>query len=167
MPEPITRVLRCDICRTLEPLPDYEGSPDFDHLLSRLLEAHKYPDGTEHFGLLFRVESRDWDSPSTREQIVKRIQEEAGYTGLDPDFYSVKQTFEYDALTCFQAHHRNPACNEYKSDRKMLTPDTKAERKEAGLSKYNKQVAPRYLCEFCPVHSLVQQAARYKAGLYK
>lgn len=166
MPQ-ITRVLRCDDCRSLEPVPDYEGPAEGDHLLARLLQAHKHPDGTEHRGLLFRVETKDWDSPAIRAEIVKRVQETAGYTGLDPDFYEVKATFEYDAMICWQTHHRSPDCNDYKSDRKLLTPDTKAERKEAGLGKYQKDANPRYLCEFCPVHSLVQQAARWKAGLYK
>lgn len=166
MPD-ITRVLRCDNCRSLEPLPDFDGPSEHDHLLTRLLQAHKHPDGSEHTGLLFRVETEDWDSPTTRAEIVKRIQEESGYTGLDPNFYDVKATFEYDALICWQTHHRNPHCNEYKSDRKLLTPDTKSERKEAGIGKYNPKVAPRYLCEFCPVHTLVMEAARWKAGLYK
>lgn len=166
MPEE-TRVLRCDICRTLEPLPDYEGDPDGDHLLRRLLEGHRYPDGTEHFGLLYRVETKHWDSPSVREEIIRRIQEASGHTGLDSEFYSVKATFEHDALACWQKHHRNSYCNEYKSDRKLLTPDTKAERKEAGLGKYQKEANPRYLCEYCPVHVLVVEAARWKAGQYK
>lgn len=167
MAEPITRVLRCDECRSLEPLPDYDGPPEGDHLLNHLLQAHRFPSGFEHTGLLFRVETKDWDSPSTRADIVREIQNQAGYTGLDPDYYSVKATFEDDAMTCWGKHHRNPDCNDYKSDRKLLTPNTRAERKEAGLGKYNKEASPRYLCEFCPVHSLVVTAARWKAGLYK
>lgn len=165
MAEPQTRILRCDTCKTLEPLPDFEGSGT-DHLLERLLRDHKFPDGSEHFGKLMRVETRHWDSPSTREAIIARVREESGHTGLDPEFYTLKMTFEQDAMVCFNRHHRNPLCNDYKTDGKILTPNTRAERKEAGLQKYNKLAHARYLCEFCPVHTLVTTEARHRAGLY-
>lgn len=160
-----TRLLRCDDCYTIEPLPDYDGPPELDTLLSYLISRHTHPDGTPHLGKMLRVETRHWDAPSTREAILARVREESGHTGLDPAFYAARDTFAHDALTCFQEHHRNPACNDYKSDRKRLTPDTRAERKELGMGKFRTGLS-RYLCEFCPVHSLVVEAARHKAGLY-
>lgn len=165
MAEPMTRLLRCDDCRTVEALPDYEGDVTGDHFLAQLTAPHQHPDGMPHQGALMRVESRHWSSPSTRTALLQRIQETAGHTGLDFEFYATKSTYEDDALRCFAKHHRNPHCNEYKAYAKRLTPGTQAERKAAGLPKYDPPVH-RYLCEFCPVHSLVITNARYKAGYY-
>lgn len=162
MPE-IIRLLRCDDCYSVEPLPDYDGPPERDALLAHLISRHQHPEGTPHIGKLLRIEKRHWDSPPVREAVIARIREESGHTGLDPSFYATRDTFAEDALLCFQAHHRNPACNDYKTERKKLMPDTRAERREVGAGKYHSN---RYLCEFCPVHSLVVEAARRKAGLY-
>ena len=162
-----TRLLRCNQCRTIDALPWYEGPPDGDHLLAALIrEKHTDPGGEPHIGVLMNVETQHWNSPSTREAILARIREVSGHTGLDPDFYEARDTFSEDALKCWRSHHNNPACNEYKSDRKRLTPGTAQERREAGLPEY-RSPHDRYLCEFCPVHSLVLQAARHEAGLYK
>lgn len=160
------RLLRCDLCHTVEPLPDYDGPPEHDEVLAHLVATrHTERDGTLHIGKLLRVDKRHWDSPSTRDAIVARIREESGHTGLDPVFYATRDTYAEDALNCWSAHHRNPACNDYKSDRKKLTPATQAERRELGMAKFRSSLS-RYLCEFCPVHSLVVEAARRKAGLY-
>jgi len=160
------RLLRCDDCLTVEPLPDYEGPPEQDEVLAHLIETrHTERSGLTHKGLTYLVEKRFWDSPCAREAIVARIREASGHTGLDPEFYTTRDTFTEDALACWAAHHRNPACNEYKSDRKKLTPATQQERKELGMGKFRSSLS-RYLCEFCPVHSLVVEAARRKAGLY-
>jgi hypothetical protein len=163
----IIRLLRCDDCYTIEPLPDYDGPPEHDTLLGHLIAArHTEPSGTTHRGKLLRIDKRHWDSPSVREAVIARVREESGHTGLDPAFYNARDTFQEDALVCWQQHHRSTACNEYKSDRKRLTPATQQERKELGMGKFHTSLS-RYLCEFCPVHSLVVEAARHKAGLYK
>jgi hypothetical protein len=162
------RLLICHICKSLEELPDFEGRPEDDHLLAVLAARHQHrenPEAAEKAGVLLKVEKRHWDSPSTREAIEARIRESSGYTGLDPRFYAAKETFKWDAFACWRAHRRDPDCNDYKSDSKILVPDTAAERKEAGLPKYHSRHT-RYLCEFCPVHSLVTTAARKRAGLY-
>lgn len=163
----IIRLLRCDDCHTVEPLPDYDGPPERDDVLEHLITArHVELSGARHRGKLLRVEARHWQSPSTRDAIVARIREESGHTGLDPQFYYTRDTFADDALTCWQRHHRNPACSDYKDDSKRLVPNTQAERKELGMGRF-RTAHSRYLCEFCPVHSLVVEAARHKAGLYK
>lgn len=167
MADDITRVLTCNDCRSIEALPDFEGQAENDILLARLLEGHRFADGSEHFGRMFRIESKHWDSPSTREEVIRRIHDETGHTGLDSDFYSLRDNLQYDALRCFSEHHRNANCSDYKDRKKLITPDTKAERKEAGLAKYTPEANPRYLCEFCPVHSLVVESLRWKAGQYK
>jgi hypothetical protein len=160
------RLLICHTCKSVEELPDYQGNARHDHLLSFLVKAHQNPDGTGHLGALANVEKKNWDSPVVREAILARLREECGHTGLDPSFYATRDTFGEDALGCFQLHHRNIKCNEYKSERKRLTPGTAEERKAAGLPKY-RATFDRYLCEFCPVHTAVTEALRFKAGLYK
>ncbi|MDX3260749.1 hypothetical protein PV336_16130 [Streptomyces sp. MI02-2A] len=159
------RLLQCLDCKTLEELPDYQGDPRGDHLLEVMVQGHKFPSGTEHRGHLHRVEKKHWDSPTTRATIEAQIREKSGHTGLDPNFYAAKNTFQEDAMSCWKAHQRNPGCSDYKTASKQLTPGTAAERKAAGLPKY-RSAQDRFLCEFCPVHSLVVQAARKKAGLY-
>lgn len=159
------RLLQCLTCKTLEELPDYQGDPRGDFLLQALVKPHRFPDGNEHFGQLHRVEKKHWDVPSTRESIEAQIREKSGHTGFDTEYYATKNTFQADAHSCWRAHNRNPGCSDYKTSSKRLTPGTAAERKAAGLPRYN---SPKdvFLCNFCPVHSLVVTAAREKAGMY-
>ena len=160
------RLLQCNTCKSVEMLPDYEGDTRGDLLLETLTSRHVFPDGSRHFGNLFKLDKRFWDSESNRKEISAKIREESGHTGFDLSFYEAKATFQEDALTCWAQHNRNPYCNDYKSDKMEIKPDTKTDRKAAGIDKYHAGgTAKRYLCEFCPVHSLVQQAARKKAGL--
>lgn len=162
------RLLQCNTCKSLEMLPDYEGDPRGDVLLETLVSRHVFPDGSRHFGNLHRLEKRHWDTESTRKEITAKIREESGHTGFDLSFYEAKATFQDDAFVCWAQHNRNPYCNDYKSDSKELKPDTSTDRKAAGIEKYHASGgARRYLCEFCPVDSLVKQAARKKAGLDK
>lgn len=150
------RLLICRDCKTIESLPDFEGPNEQDHLLSVLTKKHR-SGGIEHLGMLARVDTTDWDSPRIREEIIKRLAAGAdGETGLGAEFYATRDTFQEDALLCFAAHHRNPDCSDYKSDGKRLTPNTVAERKEAGMPAFH-TAKDRYLCEHCPVHAVVQQ----------
>jgi hypothetical protein len=166
MAEEEVRLLACVVCKTIEELPDFKGRPEQDHLLNRLLEGHG-PEENRHIGQLFRVEKSKWDSPKVKTEVANQIAAalKGGETGLGSEFYNIKNTFVEDAGACFKAHHRNPACHDSKSDSKKLTPNTKAERKAAGIDPYE-SAHDRYLCEYCPVHSLVMTARRKKAGLY-
>lgn len=156
------RLLACKQCKTIEELPDYEGRPDNDHLLAYALKRHRTND-VAHIGALFKVPEKDWDNDKAKKSITLQVAAklEGGETGLGSDFYNLKNNFQEDAIACFERHLRNPACSDYKSDSKRLTPDTAAERKEAGLSAY-RSAKDRYLCEFCPVQSLVEQAHNLK-----
>lgn len=157
------RLLVCQQCKTIEELPDYEGPAEHDYLLAYRVEPHQ-TNGLEHIGLLFKVNEVDWEVPHKREEIQKQISAKlaGGETGLGHEFYDLKNTFQEDALACYNQHLRNPACSDYKDESKRLTPGTAAERKAAGLPEY-RSPRDRYLCEFCPVHSLVQAAAAAKA----
>jgi hypothetical protein len=157
------RLLICKDCKTIESLPDFEGPPEQDHLLNFLVAPHKWPDGNEHIGMLAKSDKSDWDSPRIREEITRRLAVEVGgETGFSAEYYATRDTFREDALSCFAKHHRNPDCNDYHSDHKRLTPGTAAERREAGMGEYH-SIVDRYLCDFCPVHSIVQKKSYDKA----
>jgi hypothetical protein len=174
MAEAKVRLLICLKCKSLEELPDYEGPVENDHLLEHLASEHarRHPHAMNS-GNLVKVPAAAWDLPETRAQIQDEIRKAigGGETGLGSAFYEARNTFLEDAMTCFAAHQRNPACSDYKDDSKALgvTEDIKQTWKDAGIkrTKYVDRAQRRFLCEFCPVHSLVQQAARRKAGLDK
>lgn len=161
------RLLQCLDCRSLETLPDFDGNPDYDDALIYALKPHRFPNGDEHGGHLMKVETKYWNDPAVRATIESQIREKSGHTGLDSEFYATKDTYGQDALRCFQKHHRNPECNDYHSDSKRLTPSTAEARKEAGLPRYSAAGQDRYLCDFCPVSSMVAQAERARRGMYK
>lgn len=173
---PEVRLLVCSSCKTVEVLDDYTGPPEmaaeYDTILNLVLEKHK--NGVEripHIGQIFRVRKSSWDIPEAQEQIrrqvVARLDPNAE-TGLGSEAYAVLDNFKADAMTCWDQHSRTPSCGDYKSDAKRLVPNTAAERKEAGMPKFEmgNPATQRYLCEYCPVHSLVQQAQRKAAGMY-
>jgi hypothetical protein len=173
---PEVRLLVCSTCKTIEVLDDYTGPPEqaerFDVVLNLATERHK--DGVEripHVGQLFRVKEGAWNSPEAqaqiREQVVARLDPNAE-TGLGAEAYAIRDNYKEDAMACWAQHNRVPACPDYKSDAKLLTPNTQAERKEAGLDKFDAHnpALQRWLCEYCPVHSLIMQIQRKKAGLY-
>jgi len=158
------RLLICNTCGTIEELPDYKGPEDRDDVLNFLSSQHKFPDGNTHFGNLGRVETKHWESKDKREAIVSQIRDRAGHTGLDPTFYDAKNTLQEDAMTCWtRDHNRIPACSDYMSEAKRLSPGTTSARKEAGIKEPFRSTT--FLCHFCPVHSLVTQAAHDKSGV--
>lgn len=172
---PEIRLLACGKCRTVEVLDDYTGPPEraaeYDVILNVAVERHQ--DGVERIphapAALVRVKQSDWTNPEVQEQVTKQIQasfDPNAETGLGSAAYALRDNFRADALQCFAQHNRNPACPDYKSEAKQLVPDTAAERKEAGMVKFERgnPATQRYLCEYCPVHSLVVAAQRDKAA---
>ncbi len=164
MAEASIRLLLCHACHSLEELPDYEGNPDHDDVLSTLVSRHiKKHKTQEYSGQLMKVASKDWDSPTIRAGIEKAIKESTGYTGLSPEYYVARNTLKDDAMTCWKKHARTKDCGDYRSRKMLLQPGTKAERKAEGLPEYR---STTYVCDACPVHTIVTTAARKKAGLY-
>lgn len=150
------RLLRCDQCKTIEELPDFTGDPNRDHVLQALIaKRHTEESGITHIGQLMKVEKKHWDSPSTRKEILKQLAQKN--TGFDAEFYETRDTFKEDASLCFRQHNRNPNCGDYQTDKVRLTPGTAKERKAAGLPKY-RSAQDVYLCNFCPVQALVNNA---------
>lgn len=162
------RLLICNTCQSVEELPMYEGRPERDDTLNYRVSFHRYADGNEHFGGLATVAATVWSNTEARGEIIRKLRTEmfrpGEAEGLGTDFYDVKSTFGEDAFTCWQQHNRTENCQDYRSDKKRLLPDTKAERKEAGLSV--KDRPNTWLCDFCPVHSLVIQRKRKARGDY-
>lgn len=174
---PEIRLLVCGVCKTVEVLDDYTGpqerAAEYDVVLNVALEKHQ--EGVEripHVGQMFRVRKSSWDVPEAQEQIRRQVVakfDPNAETGLGSEAYALRDNFKADAFDCWEEHRRTPACGDYKSDAKRLIPNTAAERKEAGMPKFEvgNPATQRYLCEYCPVHSLVQQAQKKKAGLYE
>lgn len=172
---PEVRLLVCTNCKTVEVLDDYTGPPELaeihDVVLNTVLQKHR--DGVErvpHVGQVFRVKESAWDSGAQdqiKAQVIARLDPNAE-TGLGSEAYALRNTFQEDAMSCWSKHNRIPGCPDYKTDPMQIVPDTQAERKEAGIAKFDRHnpATKRFLCEYCPVHSLVQQAQRKKAGLY-
>lgn len=157
------RLLVCGECKTIEELPWYEGPVEGDTLLEVLASRHEYPSGQRHGGAnLFDVEEKHWRDPYIQKRIVEEITVRTG-KGLGDEFYNIKNTFQEDAFTCWKRHNRTRNCDDYKSDRKRLMPNTRQERKEAGLPPFRSN---RFLCEFCPVQSVYMQRMRAKRGDY-
>lgn len=150
--EPHIRLLICKTCRVIEELPDYEGPVENDTLLEIMVGKHP-----GHLGALGRCPVKVWMVPSLREAVIKQLQE--GSSGLDvmgTQHYATRMTFAEDALKCYSAHGRpKEGCPEFRSEKKRLLPDTKADRKDVGLS--IKSAPKIYLCDFCPVRSYVER----------
>lgn len=156
------RLLVCNTEKTIEELPDFDGPPERDDVLNYLVSRHRFESGDEHVGQLIRVETKHWESPGVRKQIVAQIKEGANHTGLDASFYDAKNTLQEDAMTCWtRDHNRVKACPDYKTDKKRLQPNTAADRKEIGAKPFRSDT---FLCDFCPVKSMVQQAYFDKSG---
>jgi len=107
--------------------------------------------------------------PKIQAEIVKQIK--GGSEGLDAfqtNFYATKNQFAEDAMSCYSDHNRPKGqCSDYKSDKKLLKPDTDAERKYAGLEKAGKTGPKVYLCDFCHVKSFNMTKSNEHKGLYK
>ena len=106
-----------------------------------------------------------------KEEILNQIKEQilgGGSKGLDvfgTGFYDIKDNFTSDAMACYNVHMRPKGqCADYKSDRKILKPDTAKERLEAGLGATKVKT---YLCDFCPVKMYNQKKAYQERGLYE
>jgi hypothetical protein len=165
------RLLICQTCGSIEELPFFEGPPEHDDWLKERIIPHRTASGEPHIGSLATVEAKAWGNPSYREEITKKISKEFTLpgkgAGLGQTFYDLKSTYLEDAMACWRSFGRttDPSHCDYRKDNKRLYPDTKADRKDLGLSP--KDRPNTFLCDFCPVQSIVQQKKRDEAGLYK
>lgn len=167
---PKIRILYCWNCKTIEELPDFEGNPDDDVLLSIIIEPHQSA-GVAHAGTLFKIGLKIWENTKYREQIIDQMRDQVGggLDNLDKGYYETRATFHEDAMACYSRHLRpTDSCPDYASEGKRLIPKTDELRKDAGLVSASKSQSTRvYLCDFCPVKSLVMTKQRSAAGMYK
>lgn len=165
----MTRLLQCHDCRSIEPLPDPPSGlnprdiqPGQDPLLDELVARH-HSDGQAHLGTLHSVNTEDWDDPrreyGKRQEILHQINQRSSGapTGLPSEAYALKETFAEDALRCFSQHGRPEVCIDWHSDSKKLgrpTPEGKEWQRQ------NYKAPAVFLCDYCPVRSLVDQRKR-------
>lgn len=171
-------LLICYQCKSIEEIPyvktgTYLGDGKYDQstnpFLPMVVEPHEKGG---HVGRLIDIPTVAWvGRQDIKEATLKKIKEQmlqGGSSGLDvfgTDFYDVKDTYSSDAMNCYNLHLRPQGqCPDYKSDKKVLTPKTDAERKDAGLEKSKVKI---YLCDFCPVKMYNQKRAYTEKGLYK
>ena len=163
------RLLFCETCNTIEEIPDFDGPPQYDTLLEISVQKHRTPTGDAHIGKLFDVDVAMWMDSNVRHQIIDQIKGKGskGIAEFDATFYDTRSTFQEDALKCYQDHLRpKGACPDWMSDKKILVPDPKAERKAEGLASPSQAPGPKvHLCRFCPVQRYMAKKAQEASGL--
>lgn len=165
------RLLVCSRCETVEPIEwcatepaaDPEcGHPQCAEALQYRVIPHTVPvaDGRVYHSnlVLADVSAAEWDRLSTRRQILKELTRPGDATPVGAELYAVKNNFGADAAACWKQHNRTKDCQDYKAESKRLLPDTKEMRRDLGLeTRERKRPTQTYLCDFCPVKSIVMQ----------
>lgn len=159
------RLLFCHTCRTVEEVPDYQGPAEYDYYLKHRTDPHQFESGKPHRGLLGRVENEPKYIEAAIAEMENTVAPGSG-DGLGQQLYDLKDNYKIEAMGCWKAHSRTTDCADYRSDAKRLWFDNKADRKAEGLSVKRDDRPSIWLCDHCPVHSLVQQRQRKSAGLY-
>lgn len=163
------RLLVCYDCKSTDIVSDYEGDPAHDTALEYCTDKHRFPNNEKHFGKLFKVDEDTWNHSEAREEILRQLWKKAGHTGLEPWVYQFTDQLKTDAMACWSSRKCPDTCSDFHSDKKILVPPTADERKAEGMKKWDKSnpAAQRYLCDYCPIRSIVEQKIRAKRGLYK
>lgn len=164
---PRVRVLICKDCGTTEELPDFAGRSENDFALKAAVEPHRTPDGEPHKGRLFTgILQRLWRNEEDRKELVKRIWNTEGATGMDSWVYNTAATLKEDAGQCWKKHGQPIRCSDFHSDSKRLSPPSQEERKDAGMKKLKvKEMAAsqvRYLCDYCVCRMQVENEINSK-----
>lgn len=173
---PKLRILVCHTCKAMVPIPDVPGGRGDDEMLMARVMEHQFE--PEHVGreiqsrphemILCRVPEQLWNNTQIRAHVVAEIQKHTRGAGDGEglgELYDVKNNFMEDAMHCWRFQHgRTSNCDDYMSDKKLILADSRAERRDLGLDP--RERASVKLCQFCPVHSVVQQRKNKKKGLY-
>ncbi len=171
---PRDTLLVCADCGTVEhahgePGPQNDREERNPELLALRKRHEVYSAGNTYFHPLAMctVNAQLWErSEEYRKFIVAMIKDatKTGETGLGSKNYDLKDTFQDDAISCWRKHNRTLDCEDYKTDKMKLLPDTKAERKELHMDTRNRPGV--YLCVYCPFHSQVMKKVNSKRGYY-
>lgn len=165
------RLLICNVCNTIEPLPSFDGPVEHDETLNYRLAEHRTPEGHPHVGALATVSEKSWNDAAKQKKILEELNKAraGGDVGLGSELYDLRSTFQEDAMKCWRIeHNRTTDCGDYKSDRMKLTPQhTRGDRRELGLETRSKYIPTNtWLCTFCPFHTLVMEQVRKAEGYY-
>ena len=155
------RLLVCNICQTVTPLPYFDGPNEYDQTGQARAQDHKFGDGRFHPFIVGTVSEKSWDNPRIRPEILAKLSEEltpGEGEGFGQEFYDVKNTFSEDAMKCWRIdHNRTTDCQDYKTEPKRLIPNTQADRRAEGLPSRARDIPTNmFLCDFCPYKSVVQ-----------
>ena len=165
MSEEKIRILICHTDGAVYELPMYEGPPEFDDTLNHRLAGHE-----NHIGNLATVKKADWEKKTYRDGILNEVAQHTRPpgegTGFGQTFYDVKDNYQLDAMQCWKRHSKTSDCGDYMTDKMRLYPDTKGDRKAEGMSTSKSERPSTFLCQFCPVHSIVMQKKRKAAHMY-
>ena len=171
--EPHMRLLVCKKCKNIDEVPEYDGPEGgendaaYDHSMRFFVDQHLDRGCKKDNFITYILPTKYWIVPKVKESIVKQINE--GAEGLDvfgTNFYATKQNFTADAMNCWiRDHNSTKDCSDYKSDRKILSAGTEHDRKAEGFGAYKGKKV--YLCDFCPIKSIVQGKYIKKHGIDK
>lgn len=171
-------LLVCKTCKSIEEIPysktgKYLGDGKYDQENNPFLEEIVGPHSRKGcFGMLTDINFVYWMTPKIKAALVEQIKKQftgdspfaAGLDVFGTNFYDLKDTYSADAMSCWKVHNQPKGqCADYKVERKVLTPNTAAERKEAGMGA---STAKMFLCDFCPVKMYNQRKAYQERGLY-
>ena len=162
------RLVFCHTCSSVNQIPDYKGPPEYDHYLRYITDQHQ-TEGHPHRGAMARCK----DTPDMinaaideMENNVNEVRAGAG-AGLGQAMYDLRDNNNVEAMQCWKRHSRTRDCADYRSEPKRLWIDTKADRRDAGMSTRREDRPNIWLCDHCPVHSIIQQKQNQAAGLDK
>jgi hypothetical protein len=162
------RLLFCHTCRSVDSLPDYSGPAEYDHYLNYRTQQHQ-SEGHPHRGLMCRVQDDIDVINATIDELEETVKAALPGTGpgLGQVMYDLRDNFQAEAMQCWKRHGRTTDCDEYRSDAKRLWLDTKADRRAENMPT-NKDDRPNvWLCDHCPMHSIVEQKKNKAKGLDK
>lgn len=141
-------------------MPAFEGNPADDYWLKRKEQDHMLPSGTALHGQthIGNIEQQEWINH--RQEIIEKLATEFTLpgkgAGLGQTYYDTKDNYSQDAMKCWRvAHNRTTDCGDYMTPKMKVLPDTRAERKDAGMD--YKHRPGFFLCELCPYNQIVAQ----------
>lgn len=162
------RLLICDVCNSVQPIPwcgtegDCSHSTCMDPLNTRIAEHKHFEGDTGQFARLAGIEKAVWENPEYQRAFLNDLAVITGKAGdgqgLGAPLYEAMANYEEQAHDCWaRKHNRTTDCGDYKSAKMKLTPDTKALRKDLGLTVKDKFIpGSTYLCDYCPMKSIMQ-----------
>jgi hypothetical protein len=165
------RLLHCNVCHSIDEIPDYEGHEEVDPLVEKVVAEHNKRDPMAHGGAatlpmrLAHVD--DMDYAYSRDEVLARLREEGKAVGFEPWVGEAINTFQEDAMRCYRNHHRpKEGCIDWRDDSKRIGRPT-SEGQKAVKENYKIGSSDPYLCDFCPVKSWVQTQVNFRKGYYK